>query len=139
MDLGKLVSMVSQGETGENGAVAQLLDMAGGQEGLHKLVTQLEHGGLGRKARSWIGMGGNQPVTGAELGNALGADKIKQLARQTGLSENRVTDELAQHLPRVIDRLTPDGRIPGRADMELLAKWVGILVRQLPAAVTCGS
>ena len=126
MDLGKLVSMVSQGETGENGAVAKLLDMAGGQEGLHKLVTQLEYGGLGRKARSWVGLGGNQPVTGAELGNALGADKVRQLSWQTGMSENRVTDELAQHLPRVIDRLTPDGRIPGRADMELLAKWVGI-------------
>jgi uncharacterized protein YidB (DUF937 family) len=101
------------------------------QEGLLKLVAQLESGGLGHKVHSWIGIGGNQPVTGAELGNALGPDKITQLARQASLSEDRVTDELAQHLPRVIDRLTPDGRIPGQADMEFLAKWVGVKSAEL--------
>lgn len=126
MNLGKLVSAVTQGETGENGAVAELLEMSGGQEGLYKLVSQLESGGLTRKVWSWVCPGSNQPVTGAELGNALGGDKIEQLAQQTGTSQNHVTDELAQHLPRVIDRLTPDGRVPGQADMEFLAKWVGI-------------
>lgn len=126
MNLGKLVNVVTQGETGENGAVAELLEMVCGQQGLHKLVSQLESGGLGRKVWSWVRQGSNQPVTGAELGNALGAVKIEQLAQQTGTSQNHVTDELAQNLPRVIDRLTPDGRVPGQADMELLAKWVGI-------------
>ena len=127
MDLGKLVSAVSHGETSENGAVAQLLNMAGCQEGLLKLVTQLEYGGLGRKVNSWVGTDENQPATGAELVKVLGPGKIEQLSRQTGKSENRVADELAQHLPRIIDRLTPDGRIPGQADMELLAKWAGIV------------
>jgi len=126
MNLGKLVSVVTQGETGENGAVAQLLEMMGGRQGLYKLVSQLESGGLGRKVWSWVCQGSNQPVTGAELGNALGADKIERLAQQTGTSQNHVTDELAEHLPRVIDRLTPDERVPGQADMEFLAKWVGI-------------
>ncbi len=126
MNLGKLVSVVTQGEAAENGAVAELLEMVGGQQGLYKLVSQLESGGLGRKVWSWVRQGSNQPVTGAELGNALGADKIEQLAEQTDTSENHVTDELAQHLPRVIDRLMPDGRVPGEADMELLAKWVGV-------------
>lgn len=126
MDLGRLVSKVTQGETSDNGAVVRLLEMTGDQEGLYKLVSQLEYGGLGRKVWSWIRQGSNQPVTGAELGNALGADKIEQLSRQTGRSEDRVTDELAQHLPRVIDRLTPDERIPGQADLEMLAKWVGV-------------
>lgn len=125
MDLGKLVSKVTQGETEENGAVVRLLEMAGGQQGLHKLVSQLEYGGLGRKVRSWICQGSNQPVTGIELGNVLGAHTVEQLSLQTGMSEVRVTDELAQQLPRVIDRLTPDGWIPGQADMEQLAKWVG--------------
>ena len=125
MNLGKLVALVTQGETKENGAVVKLLEMAGSQEGLYKLVSQLEYGGLGRKAWSWVQEGSNQPVTGAQLADVLGAHKVQQLSRQTDMSEDRVTDELAQHLPRVIDRLTPDGRIPGQADMEQLAKWVG--------------
>ena|ERR1700679_501071 len=126
MDLGRLVASVTQGEIEENGAVVKLLEMSGGQEGLIKLVTQLEHGGLGRKARSWVQQGTNQPVTGAQLASALGTDKVERLSRQTNMSEDRVMDELAQHLPRAIDRLTPDGRIPGQADMEQLAKWVGV-------------
>jgi uncharacterized protein YidB (DUF937 family) len=135
MDLGMLVSAVTQGETGQNGAVARLLEMTAGQQGLHKLVSQLERGGLGRKVWSWICPVSNQPVTGAELGNALGGDRIEQLSQQTGTSQNHVTDELAQHLPRVIDRLTPDGRVPGQADMEFLAKWLGLLARYPPGQV----
>ncbi len=63
MNLGKLVSAVTQGETGETGAVAELLEMAGGQEGLYRLVSELERGGLGRKVWSWVCPGSNQPVT----------------------------------------------------------------------------
>jgi uncharacterized protein YidB (DUF937 family) len=100
--------------------------MAHGQQGLNQLVSELQDGGLGQKVHSWVSMDSNRPVTGAEVGNALGPDKVKQISQETGLSENRVTDELAQHLPGVIDRLTPDGLVPGQVDMELLAKWVGI-------------
>ena len=32
--------------------------------------------------------------------------------QQTGLEREELLDVLAEHLPRVIDHLTPEGRIP---------------------------
>lgn len=115
MDLGKLISSVTGGASSENSTVTKLLGMVGGQEGLNNLVSQLQSGGLGQKVQSWIGKGSNQPVSGPEIGSALGEDKVAQLAKQTGMSQSQVTDDLAQQLPHVIDHLTPDGHMPGQA------------------------
>jgi uncharacterized protein YidB (DUF937 family) len=115
MDLGKLISSVTGGASGEDSPVTKLLGMVGGQEGLNNLVSQLQSGGLGQKVQSWIGKGSNQPVSGPEIGSALGQAKVEQLSEQTGLSPNQVTDALAQQLPPVIDHLTPDGHVPGQA------------------------
>jgi uncharacterized protein YidB (DUF937 family) len=112
MDLKKLIGSVTGGTSDENSPVTKLLGMVGGQEGLNKLVSQLQSGGLGQKVQSWIGKGSNQPVSGQEIGSALGQDKVEQLSEQTGLSQSQVTDDLAQQLPQVIDRLTPDGHMP---------------------------
>ncbi len=115
MDLGKLVSSVTGKASGENSTVTKLLGMVGGQEGLTKLVSQLQSGGLGQKVQSWIGKGSNQPVSGQEIGSALGQDKVEELSKQTGMSQSQVTDDLAQQLPQVVDHLTPDGHLPGQA------------------------
>jgi uncharacterized protein YidB (DUF937 family) len=116
IDLGKLVSSVTGKASGENSTVTKLLGMVGGQEGLNNLVSQLQSGGLGQKVQSWIGKGSNQPVSGQEIGSALGQDKVEQLSKQTGMSQSQVTDDLAQQLPHVIDHLTPDGHMPGQAN-----------------------
>ena len=52
-----------------------------------------------------------------DLANALGADQINGLMSQTGLSRNDLLSGLSQHLPDVINHLTPDGRLP--SDTEL--------------------
>jgi uncharacterized protein YidB (DUF937 family) len=115
MDLGKLVSSITGGAGGQNSTVTKLLGMVGGQEGLNNLVSQLQSGGLGQKVQSWIGKGSNQPVSGQEIGSALGQEKVEQLSEQTGMSQSQLTDDLAQQLPGVIDHLTPDGHMPGQA------------------------
>jgi uncharacterized protein YidB (DUF937 family) len=118
MDLGKLVSSVTgraSGGNSENSTVTKLLSMVGGQQGLNNLVSQLQSDGLGQKVQSWIGKGSNQPVSGQEIGSALGQDKVEQLSEQTGMSQSQLTDDLAKQLPGVIDHLTPDGHMPGQA------------------------
>ena len=84
MDLGKLVSSITGKASGENSTVTKLLGMVGGQEGLNNLVSELQSGGLGQKVQSWIGKGSNQPVSGQEIGSALGPDKVEQLSRADG-------------------------------------------------------
>jgi uncharacterized protein YidB (DUF937 family) len=36
------------------------------------------------------------------------------LAQKTGLSEQEITSHLSQILPNVVDKLTPNGRLPAQ-------------------------
>jgi uncharacterized protein YidB (DUF937 family) len=85
--------------------------------GLGGLVGKLQKGGLGNVANSWIGSGQNQPVSPARLGSALGPDIIKTLAERSGLSEQELTQQLSQVLPGLVDKLTPNGRLPTVAEL----------------------
>jgi uncharacterized protein YidB (DUF937 family) len=85
--------------------------------GLGGLLDKLQKGGLGDVAKSWIGSGQNQPVSPGQLGPALGPDIIKTLAQRSGLSEEEITKHLSQILPGVVDKLTPNGRLPTLAEL----------------------
>jgi uncharacterized protein YidB (DUF937 family) len=80
--------------------------------GLGDLMKQLQQGGQGETANSWVGNGANKAIAPGDLANALGADQINSLASQTGLSQDELLNGLSQYLPKVIDHLTPDGRLP---------------------------
>jgi uncharacterized protein YidB (DUF937 family) len=80
--------------------------------GLGDVLKQLQQGGLGDAANSWVGAGNNKPVAPGDLAKALGADQINALASQAGLSRDELLQGLSQYLPQVIDHLTPDGRLP---------------------------
>jgi uncharacterized protein YidB (DUF937 family) len=91
---------------------------AGGLHGgLGGLVDKLQKGGLGSLVNSWIGSGQNQPVSPNQLGPALGPDIIKTLAQRSGLSEEELTRQLSQVLPGLVDKLTPNGRLPTLAEL----------------------
>lgn len=46
------------------------------KDGLGGLVGTLSNAGLGDAVGSWISNGANQPVSGEQLGGALGADVL---------------------------------------------------------------
>jgi len=48
--------------------------------GLSGLVQQLQNAGLGHIVQSWVSTGPNQPITAAQLQQALGSDKVKEIA-----------------------------------------------------------
>ncbi len=80
--------------------------------GLGDLLKQFQQGGHGETANSWVGGGPNKAISPGDLANALGADQIDSLASQSGMSRNDLLDGLSQYLPKVIDHLTPEGRLP---------------------------
>jgi uncharacterized protein YidB (DUF937 family) len=80
--------------------------------GLGDLLNQLQQGGHGEAANSWVGKGENKPIAPGDLASALGADQIESLSAQSGLSREELLSGLSQYLPQVIDHLTPDGRLP---------------------------
>ncbi|MFZ0028755.1 MAG: YidB family protein [Pseudolabrys sp.] len=64
--------------------------------------------------KSWISPGQNQPVSPNQLSSALGPQIIQILAQKTGLSEQEITSHLSQILPNVVDKLTPNARLPAQ-------------------------
>jgi uncharacterized protein YidB (DUF937 family) len=47
-----------------------------------------------------------------DLANALGNDTLDALSQKTGLGREDLLIGLRQHLPDLIDKLTPNGRLP---------------------------
>ncbi|HTO63571.1 MAG TPA: YidB family protein [Bradyrhizobium sp.] len=80
--------------------------------GLGDLMKQLQQGGLGDAANSWVGSGPNKQVSPDDLSRALGADQLDQVASQSGMSRDELLQDLSQYLPQVVDHLTPGGRLP---------------------------
>src|SRR4051812_48621186 len=80
--------------------------------GLGDLMKQLQQGGQGDTANSWVGKGQNKAIAPGDLASALGADQIDTIASQAGLSRDDLLKGLSQYLPDVVDHLTPDGRLP---------------------------
>ncbi len=89
--------------------------------GLGDLMKQFEQNGHSETASSWVGNGPNKDITPKDLESALGADQINALTSQTGLSRDDLLSGLAQQLPNVINRLTPDGRMPTENEA---SRWI---------------
>ena len=85
--------------------------------GLGDLLKQFQQNGQGDAANSWVGSGPNKAIAPGDLANALGADQLDQLSKQSGLSHEDLLQGLSQYLPQVVDHLTPEGRLPNENEV----------------------
>jgi uncharacterized protein YidB (DUF937 family) len=84
--------------------------------GLGNLIKDLENNGQGQVAKSWVANGPNQEINPESLEAAVGVDTLDQLAKQTGMQRDELLTGLSQHLPNLVDQLTPDGRLPSQEE-----------------------
>jgi uncharacterized protein YidB (DUF937 family) len=73
------------------------------------LVAALEKGGLGPQVQSWLGNGTNMPITADQLKAVLGNSQVQEVARHFGLPVDQVMSTLAQYLPEIVDKASPNG------------------------------
>ncbi len=83
-----------------------------GSGGLASFVQDFHDKGLGSVVSSWVDTGPNQSITPTQVESVLGTDRVRAIAGKLGLPPAAVTSGLAAVLPHVIDKLTPEGRIP---------------------------
>jgi uncharacterized protein YidB (DUF937 family) len=96
--------------------VLSLLQQNGGLEGV---LGKFRQGGLAQQADSWVSTGQNMNISGNELQQALGPSTISDLASRLGMSEAETGSTMAELLPEVINRLTPEGQVPANGDEEI--------------------
>jgi uncharacterized protein YidB (DUF937 family) len=76
---------------------------------LNGLVAALQKGGLGPQVQSWLGNGQNMPITADQLKAVLGNAQVQDFARRLGLPVDEMLKLLAQYLPEIIDKASPNG------------------------------
>lgn len=123
---GSALKSVTSNEGMQNnllGGVSELLNNSntGGISGLAKTFADK---GLGDVVNSWIGNGKNLPISAEQIQQVLGSPQIQQIAQKLGVSPADATKALAQFLPQIVDKLTPNGSVPTG---DLLSKGLGAL------------
>ena len=103
----------------QGGAMAALLPIVtgmlangGSHGGLGGLMEKFNQAGMGEQMSSWVGKGENLPISADQLSSVLGSGAIGDIASKLGVGEGEAGGMLAQMLPGLIDKLTPDGQAP---------------------------
>jgi len=78
---------------------------------LNGLVAALQKGGLNAQVQSWLGPGANLPISEDQLKAVLGNAQIQEFARHLGLPVDQTLKLLAQYLPDIVDKASPNGTI----------------------------
>ena len=76
---------------------------------LNGLVAALQKGGLDAQVKSWLGPGANLPITEEQLKAVLGNAQVQDFARHLGLPVDQALKTMAQYLPEIVDKASPDG------------------------------
>jgi uncharacterized protein YidB (DUF937 family) len=132
MDELKNVVVGEPGEAGgQSSMLDNLLDMLNDQKsgGINGLIQKFNEKGLGDHISSWISTGKNLPISADQIRDALGSDRIKELASKLNLGEHDTSKSLADLLPQLIDKLTPDGSVPHEG---MLSQGIDMLKKKLP-------
>src|SRR4051794_40666217 len=121
-----LGQVLGRGATGGGmgGLLTGLLPMlgtmlAGG--GLQKVLASLQENGLGTQAQSWVGTGANEEISAADIRRVVGDEQLARIAGELGVSKDDAAAAVAKVLPEVVDKVSPDGKLPsaGALDSEL--------------------
>jgi len=93
-------------------ALLSMLLKGGAMGGLGGLVGKFTSAGLGGKANSWVGSGQNEALDPDEVEQALGSDRLDDVARNAGVSRDEAKGGLASMIPGLVDVASPGGSLP---------------------------
>ena len=96
----------------DTGAIADALgEVLGGQSGfdLSELVNRFAGGGLADIVASWIGSGDNAPLEPQKIGELFDGETIGRFAQQLGIDTQSAEKALADAIPVLVDKATPEG------------------------------
>ena len=132
MDLLKMGGSLIQGNSDDattgldigdiSNALGKLIGNNEGGLDLAALVGGLSQNGLGEIVGSWLGNGENKSISGDQVTELLGSEKVSEFASQLGLSEESAKGALVDALPQVVDQATAG---EGTIMDEMLAKVGG--------------
>ncbi|HSI63962.1 MAG TPA: YidB family protein [Candidatus Saccharimonadia bacterium] len=117
-DLGKEVLNKAMGGSAAGGATEvnwlqlgiALLQKFGGLDGL---MAKFQEKGLGDLIASWVGTGQNKSISADQIMEIFGKRNVQDVAAQAGTDAETAAGGIADVLPGLVDKLTPDGQPVG--------------------------
>jgi len=108
------------GKDNAPGGAASLIGVVGGllaqSGGLQGLANRFSQSGQGNVFSSWVGMGENEAISANQIQKVIGSDQVNALATKLGVDPAQASNFLAEYLPKIVDKLTPAGKVDPNAD-----------------------
>ncbi len=92
-------------------ALGGILSDNDGNLNLGNIVSSMQEMGLGSIVESWLGDGDNEAISGEQVKELFGGERISELASQMGTDENSVLAGLSEALPQVVDKSSSGGSL----------------------------
>lgn len=117
--VGAASGLFGQHEEGKESPLSAIMQLLNDPQhgGISGFMQSFEQAGLGETVNSWMGNGENLPISAEQIKNVLGSERIQHFAGQLGIDTEQASAKLAEYLPQVVDKLTPEGRLPEGGDL----------------------
>ena len=84
--------------------------------GMNAVLEKFRQKGMVRQTQSWVDTGENQPLDEQSVEQVVGRDELAQMAQRLGVPEEQIAQALAEIMPEMVDKMTPQGQLPEHAD-----------------------
>jgi uncharacterized protein YidB (DUF937 family) len=105
----KVMGTIAEENPTASAALELLKNQPGGIAGL---VQQFHDKGLGEVVSSWVSTGQNLPITADQIKSVLSNEHVQAFAAKAGISPEVASAKIAEVLPMIMDKLTPNGQLP---------------------------
>lgn len=108
---GKVAAKVS-GDKSQGAMVQAGINLFREYGGLQGILDKFKAIGLAKEVGSWVGKGPNLPITAKHIEQVVGSATVAETAEKFDIPGEVICGKLAEHLPGVVDQLTPEGKVP---------------------------
>lgn len=93
--------------------IAQIaMDLFNQNGGVAGILEKFNAHGMTEQANSWVSNGGNMPISAEQVISVLGSNTIAEFAAKFGTNPESLGTTIAEKLPILIDKMTPNGQVP---------------------------
>ena len=117
MDLIQIGAQLLQSKLGSNAGTGDIATALSGLLGgdnfdIGSLISKIQgNSGLASMAASWLGDGANSAMSGSQVMDIFGKDKVSEFASKLNIDEGTASNGLADMLPQLIDKASSGGSI----------------------------
>ena len=127
--MGLLNSLAGKVLGNTNGIALAAMEMFNKNGGLVGILDQFKAAGFSEQVASWVGHGDNLPISAEQITRVLGDDQLAKIATKLNIEPTVLSNKIAQHLPSIVDKMTPNGEV-GANSNNLLGVMLSLLKQQ---------